>query len=318
MDTIYVVVKATFTIGPSLTIANKQVPPTLADEFWGDPTSSSIKYASEMHLAKPSTDVVMIGRARPPGNNAVTQLDIRFSVAERQKVLRVFGKRVWENGKISAAQRFESMPLVYEYAFGGKHEIDPENSKILVEERNPIGRGFRGKRKSADLEGMELPNIEDPRCLVENAGDKASPSGFAFISASWLPRLSFAGTYDENWQKNRSPYLPEDFDLRFFNSAHPDFIFDRYLQGGEPVMLDNLSPDGPLRFELPVCQLETAIRIAGKVESPPLNLETVLIEPEKRRLCMTWRSQLSCDKKTLKVEQIDVFLRNLQLNGQVI
>jgi hypothetical protein len=210
------------------------------------------------------------------------------------------------------------MPLVYEYAFGGMHEVDPEKPKILVEERNPIGRGFRGKRKSGDLEGMELPNIEDPRCLVENAGDKAVPAGFAFVSPDWLPRKNFAGTYDENWQKNRSPYLPDDFDLRFFNLAHPDFTFDRYLQGGEPVKMANLSKDGPIQFNLPVCQIETSVRVAGKAESPPPNLETVLIEPEKRRLCMTWRSQLSCDKKTLKVEQVEVFLRNLQLDGQAI
>jgi hypothetical protein len=317
IDTLYVVVKAAFEIGPALSIAKKQVPPTSADEYWGDPLSSSIKYASELHLAKPSTDVVLIGRARAPNDHPVQQLDVRFSVAERQKTLRVFGNRVWKNGSISAAQPFESVPIVYEYAFGGKHKVDPQNSKILAAERNPIGRGFRGKRKSAELEGLELPNVEDPACLVAKAGDKAIPAGFAFISPAWLPRRDYAGTYDEAWQKNRAPYMPDDFDPRFFNAAHPDFIFDRYLQGGEPVALDNLSPDGPIRFNLPICQLETSVRVAGKVESPPLNLETVLIEPEKRRLCMTWRSQLSCDKKTLKVEQIDVHLLDLQLDGQV-
>lgn len=316
VDTVYVVVKATFDIGPELSIAEKQEPPVLADEHWSDPIASSIKYASEMHLAKPSTDVVLIGRARSANNRPVPQLDVNFSVAERKKTLRIIGNRVWKGGSITAPQPFDTMPIVYEYAFGGKHEIDPENGKILVEERNPIGRGFRGKRKSADLEGLALPNIEDPACLVANAGDKAVPAGFAFIAPTWLPRKPFAGTYDEAWQKNRAPYLPDDFDLRFFNMAHPDFTFDRYLQGGEPVALDNLSPAGPLRFNLPTCRLEAKIRMAGNVESPPLNLETVLVEPEKQRLCMTWRSKLACDKKTLKVEQIDVRLLGLQIDGR--
>lgn len=315
VDTLYVIVKATFEIGAGLSIAEEQVAPVTADEYWGDPTSSSIKYASEMHLAKPSTDVILIGRARTPNNRAVQQMDVRLSVAERQKTLRVFGNRTWQNGSISEAEPFKSMPIVYEYAFGGKHEIDSEKPKILAEERNPVGRGFRGKRKSSELEGMKLPNIEDPACLVTNAGDKALPAGFAFISPSWLPRRSYAGTYDEDWQKNRAPYLPDDFNPRFFNAAHPDFTFDRYLQGGEPVALDNLSLDGPVRFSLPVCQLETSVRVAGKVESPHLNLETVLIEPGKARLCMTWRSQLTCDKKTLKVEQVNVRLLDLQLGG---
>jgi len=315
VDTLYVVVKATFAIGTELSIATKQVPPTLADEYWGDPGSSSIKYASDIHLTKPSTDVVMIARAWAPNNHEVPQMDVNFSIAEREKTLRVFGNRVWQNGSISSAQPFKSMPIVYEYAFGGVHEIDPEKSKMLAEERNPIGQGFRGKRKTSELDGMTLPNIEDPRCLIESAGDKAVPAGFAFISPTWLPRRDYAGTYDEAWQKKRAPYLPLDFDPRFFNAGHPEFIFDRYLQGGEPVAFDNLSPDGPVRFNLPVCQLESQVRIAGQIEKPPLKLETVLIEPDKRRLCMTWRSAISCDKKALKVEQIDVHLLNLQLNG---
>jgi hypothetical protein len=97
--------------------------------------------------------------------------------------------------------------------------------------------------------------------------------------------------------------------------AHPDFSFDRYLQGGEPVVLDNLSQYGPLRFALPVCRLEARVTVAGQTETPPLNLETVLIEPDQLRLCMTWRAALPCDKKTLKVEQIDVNLLDLQFVG---
>lgn len=317
IDTLYVVVKATFNIGPALSVSKKQVPPVLADEYWGDPLSSSIKYASDIHLAKPSTDVVVIGRARPPNSAAVSQLDVHFSIAELNKTLRVFGNRVWKNGSVSAAEPFESIPVVYEYAFGGKHEIDIESNDIMVEERNPVGRGFLGKRKNTELDGLALPNIEDPQCLVTHAGDKAIPAGFAFISPTWLPRRNYAGTYDEDWQKNRAPYMPNDFNPRFFNVAHPDFTFDRYLQGGESVALNNLSIDGPVQFLLPVCNLETAVRVAGKVESPQPNLETVLIEPEKRRLCLTWRSQLLCDKKALKIEQVDVNLLNLQLNGEI-
>jgi hypothetical protein len=315
VDTLYVVIKATFQLGQTLSVAEEQVPPTQADEYWGEPGSSSIKYASDIHLSKPSTDVVMISRAWPPYNRPVTQLDVRLSVADRQKVLRIFGNRVWHNGSISAPQPFESMPIVYEYAFGGTHEIDPDKPEILGEGRNPIGRGFRGKRNAKELEGMPLPNVEDPQCLVASAGDKANPAGFAFVAPAWLPRRSYAGTYDEAWQKKRAPYLPEDFNPRFFNVAHPDFSFDRYLQGGEPVALDNLSQNGPLRFALPVCRLEALIRVAGQTETPPLNLETVLIEPELQRLCMTWRSALPCDKKTLKVEQIDVNLLDLQFTG---
>jgi hypothetical protein len=315
VESLYVVVKGTFNISPVLSVAQKQAPITLADEYWGDPTSSSIKYASDIHLTKPTTDVVLIGQAWTPHERSMTQIDVRFSVAEKQKTLRVTGKRVWKNGSISNPEPFRSMPLVYEYAFGGKHEIDPDEPNILAVEANPVGRGFRGKRRGGELEGMSLPNVEDPQCLIANAGDKATPAAFAFVSPSWQPRLSYVGTYDEAWQENRAPYLPDDFDPRFFNVAHPDFIFDRYLQGGEPVMLENLSREGPLQFVIPTCQLRADISVAGQVESPPLNLETVLIEPEENRLCLTWRCAITCDKKTLSVEQMDIHLDDLQLAG---
>jgi len=315
VDTLYVVVKATFNLSPSLSIAEQQIPPTLADEHWGDPGSSSIKYASDIHLTKPSTDVVLVGRAWVPQNQQATQLDVQLAVAEKQKVLRIFGNRSWKNGAISSPQPFQSMPIVYEYAFGGKHQIDPDKEEMLAETRNPIGRGFRGKRNTQELEDMPLPNVEDPQCLVASVGDKARPAGFAFVSPAWLPRRPFAGTYDKTWQKQRAPYLPEDFNPRFFNMAHPDFTFDRYLQGGEPVALDNLSQYGPMRFTLPVCRLEARVKVAGQTETPPLNLETVLIEPEFNRVCMTWRGAVPCDKKALKVEQIDVNLLDLQFVG---
>jgi hypothetical protein len=312
VDSVYVVVKATFDIGPKLSIAEKQVPIVLADEYWGEPAQSSIKYASEVHLTKPSTDVVLVGRACVPDDRKATQLDVRLAVAERQKALRVFGNRVWRHGQASSPEPFSYVPIVYEYAFGGIHEIDPENGKFLAEARNPIGCGFKGKRSSGELNGTPLPNVEDPRCLITSAGDKAVPAGYGFIAPTWQPRISFAGTYDETWQKKRAPYLPHDFDSRFFNAASPELVFDRYLQGGEPVMIDNLGPHGPVRINLPICKLNVAIRIAGKVEPSQMNLETVLVEPEQPRLCMTWRGSATCDKKMLKVEQIDVQLNSIE------
>jgi len=66
VDTLYVIIKATFNLSPALSIAEQQIPPTLEDEYWGEPGLSSIKYASDMHLTKPSTDVVLVGRAWVP------------------------------------------------------------------------------------------------------------------------------------------------------------------------------------------------------------------------------------------------------------
>ena len=317
VDTLYVVVKATFSLGSTISVAEAQRPVVLADEYWGEPGLSSIKYASEAHLTKPATDVVMVGVASAPDRRPMKQLDVTVTVADRRKTIRVFGDRVWEKGwigvRMSAPLPFETIPLVYERAFGGVHEVNPEKKQVIFEPRNPVGCSFMGKRKTKQMVGMRLPNLEDPSHLMNKPRMLPPPVGVGALSSSWEPRKSYAGTYDAVWQKTRAPYLPDDFNPRFFNVAHPDLVCHGYLKGGEPLEIINVSPNGPIRCTLPICRLETAVRIAGRTETPPLNLETVLLEPSNATLCLTWRSSVQCDKKTLKVEQVDITLQNMDL-----
>jgi hypothetical protein len=306
VDTLYVVVKATFTLHPRLALAVKPAPPVLTDEYWGDPESSSLKYASELHIGKPATDVVLVGKAWAPRGTPVPETAVMVSVAGRRKVVRVSGDRVWRSGGgFSAPEPFTSMPLVFERAFGGTHAVS-EKGPVLAETRNPVGVGFLGKRARSEMTGKKLPNLEDPRGLLERAGDLSPPACFGFVAPSWSPRLSFAGTYDEAWEKKRAPYLPADFNPRFFNCATPELAFDKFLVGGEPVELLGVSQRGPLSFNLPRCRPRAEVHIAGATQQPPFNLETVLIEPEENRICLSWRAELGCDKKALKVELVTV------------
>jgi len=316
VDTLYVAVRGTLRILPAVELAEAQAPVPLADEYWGAPATTSLKYASESHLTKPSTDVALVGNAWAPGGQEHSELQVVLRVAERVHTVHVLGDRCWGNGGTpSSPVPFAQMPLTYERAFGGTHLVDAESGAILAEERNPVGVGFAGKRKASELEGLPLPNLEDPRQRLQRPGDLSPPIGFGFVAPSWLPRRNYAGTYDEGWQKNRAPYLPEDFDPRFFNAAHPALVFDRYLEGGEPVELLNACAEGPLRFTLPRCRLEVVARVAGSPVSPPVHLETVLLEPDENRLCLTWRAAIPCDKKALWVEQVDIGLLGLDLGG---
>ena len=323
VDTLYVIVKATFAIcaaKSSLAIAEEQVPPQAADEYWGEPDTSSLKYSTDMHLPKPTTDVALVGQAWTTDARKKDQVNVLLSVAERSKVLRVFGDRVWIRRlmgcKMSPPEPFESIPLVYERAYGGVHQVDPESETTLAEERNPVGRGFRGKRKAKHMADQLLPNIEDPGRLIRRVGDRDAPQGFGFVAPAWLPRRSFAGTYDEAWQENRAPYLPDDFDSRFFNAAHPDMVFDRYLKGGEPVEVIHASRSGQLKFRLPVCELDVKVAVAGTSEKPAMNLETVLVEPDDDRVSLVWRGGVSCDKKLLRVEEVRIAVDKLEIDGQ--
>ena len=315
IDTLFIVVRATFEIGEVLRIAKNQLPPQQQDEYWGEPAKSSVKYVSDYHIGKPSTDVCLVGHAWAPAGQAVTDLYVYLLVAEQQKALRVFGNRLWQNGQISAPEPFQTMPLVYEYAFGGTHELKSEagETNILLEERNPVGRGFRGERNAQELEGFPLPNIEDPENLIQTPDDTPPPAGFGFLAPTWLPRREYAGTYDEQWQKTRAPYLPDDFKPRYFNSAHPSLVFDRYLQGGEPIKLRNASINGEMDFHIPACKFSNRVRVANRTEEPPLNLETVLIEPDDNRLSLVWRAALPCDKETLNIHEVEVNLLEIKI-----
>ncbi len=311
VDALHVVVKATFTLGDSLAVAEQQRPLLLADESWGEPGASSLRYAADIHLAKPATDVVLVGSAHAPDRRPVTTLDTQLTVGRLRKRVRVVGDRLY-NGRVlgaalDAAQPFTSMPLVYERAFGGVHVIDAEKGKIKAEEANPVGRGFRAEKRRKELKGTLAPNLLDP-------SQSERPAGYGFVAPNWKPRRDFAGTYDAAWERERAPYLPADFDPRFFNAAHPDLVADGYLLGGEPVELIHLSPRGRLSFRLPRCGLDIAVRLDGASERPSCHLETVLVEPDDERLSMLWRAALPCDKKALRLQRVEIKLREMVLD----
>jgi hypothetical protein len=323
IDTLYVTAKATFAIkGQALALTEKQFPLLMADLFWGEPGKSSLKFASEVQPTKPSTDVVLVGSAHAPDGRPVSHLDVSLQMGPVNKVIRVSGDRQWtgdgREARISAPVPFATMPLLYERAFGGVQDADPVRHEVLFEERNPVGKGFPGRRNLQQMVGMPIPNLEDPARMIRQPADRPMPVGFGYYSPTWEPRKSLAGTYDAAWTQRRAPYLPEDFNPRFFNAAHPDLICPGYLRGGEPVSLQNLSPTGPLRFFLPFCEFETIVHMAGAEVAPQMNLDTVLLVPDELRLSLFWRTGVECDKKALKVSQIDVALRNFMVNGEKV
>jgi hypothetical protein len=310
IDTLYVVVKATLTLQPSLSLAPEQIPVTMADEYYGEPALSSLKAVSEMHIGKAGTDVLLIGQAHAPAGRPVARMGVSLSVAERSRQILVSGDRTWQSdGTPGAPVPFESMPLVWERAYGGFHR---SADRTLAEERNPVGCGFAGERSAGDMKQQRVPNLEDPSAPLQKVGQICSPVCFAPTSPSWLPRRTFAGTYDEQWQRSRAPYLPDDFDHRFLQCAPPEFAFDRYLQGGERVRAEGCSPQGPIDFTIPASPLVVAATIAGAVTQPQANLETMLLEPDANRLCMTWRAAVPCDRQVLKVEKIALSLAGRQ------
>jgi hypothetical protein len=230
-------------------------------------------------------------------------MPVTLSVGDCEKSILVSGDRVWRDGRPSDPKPFESMPLVWERAFGGVHRYD---DRVLAEERNPVGCGFAGKRSAREMQGQAVPNLEDPAAPLQQLGETPAPACLAPIAPSWLPRRAYAGTYDDKWQRGRAPYLPDDFDPRFFQCAAPEFAFDRYLRAGEEVHVAGVMPDVPIAFTVPNGRLTVAVTVAGSTQEPTANLETLSIEPDENRACFTWRAALQCDRQALRVQRIVV------------
>ena len=309
IDTVFGIVKGTFVLGTEIAIAEEQVPIAIAPKYHGDPASTSLQVTPDISLVKPSTDVLVMGYACAPGGRMVRMMDAGVAVGHMQCVLRVFGDRMWvRQGPGYAAtepEPFEIMPLVWERAFGGR---DVTDSGPREESRNPAGTGFRASNGQTPVEGTPLPNLEDPRDPIISWKQQPAPMCFAPIPPNWEPRRSYAGTYDEQWQQARAPYLPDDFDHRFLQVAPPALVTPQPLEGGEIVQMIGMQPDGRMEFALPSLRPRILFHLGLAPDEPPVMLDTVIIEPTARRLQLVWRAALPCDKRTLKVREVEATL----------
>jgi hypothetical protein len=199
----------------------------------------------------------------------------------------------------SPPEPFERMPLVYERAFGGWDRTNPDLKHHDFEPRNPVGVGFLSKKHGLVQEGMPLPNLENPYEPIQSPADRPTPAGFGYIGAHWQPRASFAGTYDASWERRRMPLLPDDFNARYYNAAHPGLALNGFLRGGEPVEVLNASSSGPLRFALPTAQPFGTVRTRdGETRRIGMALDTVILNADENQLMLIWRGSLSVHKRT--------------------
>lgn len=302
VDALFVCVKATFVLRPRLSIAPVQRPLARVDVHLGEPGRSSLVEAGEHHLGKAGTDVVLHGSARPAGGRPAPSVAVSVSVAERHKSVMVWGDRQWRAlDRVSAPAPFTEMPLVYERALGGPAPGDDRSARELAG-YNPVGVGLDRRV------GAPVPNLEDPRAPIEGGGATPRAVGFGPIAPGWQPRARWAGTYDAGWARRRAPLLPADFDRRFFNVAAPELAFDRFLQGGEPVVVLGVSRDGPLQFDLPRLGLAAQARIGGGWRAGALVLETVALWPDDDAVSLTYRAKFPCDRTLLQAERVHVTL----------
>lgn len=306
-ETLLVVVKGTYDLNKiPMAPAAPQDPVAMADLHSGEPDKSSLLVPADLTLSKPATDVLLQGSAYGGGREHV---DVTLRMGPINKTLRVSGERLWQSflgmASVPKPQPFDKIPLVYERAFGGTDESNPDGPPEMSP-FNPAGVGFRGRKSKAEVIGTAVANIEYPNALITRPGAKPAPAGFGPIPAGWEPRSKLAGTYDQKWLDEVSPLLPDDVDPRFYQCAPADQVYPGYLQGGEQVEVLGATPSGMLRFSVPKGKPEIIARIGDADVNMPAICDTLIVNTDTMRLTLVWRASHVIHGHVMDVQWIGV------------
>lgn len=307
-DHCVVVVKGTFETRSQggMTLAQQQRPLLARDEHYGDPATSSLRYESDFALEKPLTDVLVVGKAVAPAGQRVKQLAVRLEVQGRSKELQVFGERRWVRslGSVfpSEPASFVEMPLTFERAFGGQ-DTSRGPGQAAVESRNPVGTGFHPHRGAALIEGTPVPNLERPGQAISSPRDRPEPIGLGCVGRAWAQRLTHAGTYDARWRDERAPFLPADFDSRYFQSAPADQQFPHF-QGGEHIRCVHMAAAPVVQYLIPSVRVPVRFRFRDRVVERLGVLDTVILEPHLSLAMLVWRASVPLGKKLNALQEI--------------
>lgn len=308
LEVLLIVVKGTFAWEHGRAIAAPaQEPVTLADAYRGEPARTSVRLASDLVPFKPATDVLLAGFAYPQ-RRSQTEGRVALRLGKLAKEVRVIGDRVWGRtlgvSSISSPQPFQRIELTYERAFGGSDDSNPDIPERC--EENPVGRGFRAARSKRPLEGTPLPNLEHPAQPVRAPSDRPPPQGFGPVAPHWRPRARHAGTYDTDWVRETLPFLPADFDDRYYLVAPPDQRHDPYVRGGEPVRIEGATPEGIWELAIPQVRPGLIVKVGGKKETPACACDTVSLNCEQKLLTLVWRARLVVQGRVPHVQWIKV------------
>jgi hypothetical protein len=311
-DVLLVVAKLSFEVTPSgaVFLAEPAAAVRQSDVAASEGPASSLRYPSDMVDEKPGTDVLLVGSAYPPEPGPAASVDVRLRVQRPapqpplDKRVRVSGRRVWmrEYGRVipGPAAALEPTPLLYELAYGGTDDSDPQAP--LVDERNPAGRGVA--RNDAALVGREAPQLEDPDHPL--AAKKPAPAAFGPIAAHWAPRAAWLGTCDEAWRRTRAPVRPLDYDPRHGSCASPGLWAETPLLGDEPVLIEGAVPAGRWAFRLPRYAPVFWASLRGTRYQLKCHLDTYLIDADAGCVELVWRVRVPIPRRAADLEQIYV------------
>jgi hypothetical protein len=215
-----VIAKASFSFVPDGAMTRTSAQPIARDDIpYGNSPTQSVRLASDLSPYLNRADVFYTGSAHPPPGVRVETLPVRLGIFEGQVPLLDKTLLIRQKGG------FDSVPIVYERAFGGIGWAD-----------NPFGVGA--------IEGSGEPNVVDPF-------DDRRLAGFGAIGRAWTARRRLLGSTPRRQLEQPLAELPDNLDWEYFQAAPPDQRI-AFLRGDEWIVMDGLHPTIPrLRTCLP-------------------------------------------------------------------
>jgi hypothetical protein len=309
---ILVVVKGTFTMptnGEVPKLSEEQRDLVLADTFTGEPGLSAVEYESEFALHKPACDVLLLGSAYAPDGRRTTSVPVMLQVGSMTKQFEVVGPRYWEAAlgtgiAPSQPETFLSQTISYDCAFGGTECVRGSDTLVHAYEANPVGIGFARDLKDADMFGQSAPQTQETGVPIRSPRGKAyRPMSFGPLGRAFSERVRYAGTYNDTWLAEHFPFLPPDFDLRYFQAAPKDQQI-AYPRGGEWVQMLNLTATRLAPFQLPSLELPVELTHRGSRTTPPVVVDTLLFEPERGQFQVVWRTSVPLQDSMREVAEV--------------
>ncbi|GGD74537.1 DUF2169 family type VI secretion system accessory protein [Caballeronia grimmiae] len=323
-ELLVVVVKGTFVLpkaGEETRLHERQLPLVMVDTFTGKPGLSAPLYEMDFAARKRACDVLLIGSAHAPDGRQATRVRVGVRVGPMNKSFDVVGDRIWRSGvrgiSVSEPQPFARMPISYDVAFGGADLHSDDQSQHDAYPSNPVGRGWHKYLKAAWVDGRPLPNTQAIEKAVASPSGTYEPMALGPLGRAWRQRSRFAGTYDQTWLDNVFPFLPKDFDERYYQTAPEDQQLP-VPTGPIGVELTGLTSDGIRRFILP--HFEAPVRVfprTGGREDYAAKLDTIVFEPDEERFALTWRLTRPLKKSLHEIAQV-VAGRDNALSGHPV
>ena len=118
-------------------------------------------------------------------------------------------------------------------------------------------------------------------------------------------RAKYAGTYDKHWMDNVLPFLPQDFDDRYFQAAPADQWLDR-LSPGMVFGCIGMSGSGRFGVKLPAMSVPVRFVYDDHTEHKVVTPDTLIMVPHAGRIVLVGRMGTKLPRKFVRLKEVQV------------